>query len=377
MTKSSLIAAIQSFGSITSDGVLLFNLKTRKIDYVNRSLIDLFDISHDSFTHQAEFFMSHIVENDLEHLTNQYNHLLKEGRVEEVEFGTKTHDGSIRNVSANCYVIDNKKFVIGFFKDITTVREHENYIINYGAKKNTLLDMVTHNLSGPLAISKNLLESLEKVVSGQSNLTNVQAHIQLVKENTRHCIDIVNEFLEEEHMVSFNISVKRNRFELFHKLNTIIERLQKSYPDFTFTVTSNVETLNVSLDDVKFLQVMNNLISNALKWSQTKSEIKIMVEDRDTTFSISVIDSGVGVPDHLQRFLFDKNSRASREGLRGEKSIGMGLFIVKKLVAMMDGQIRYESSEGRGSSFTIEFPKEDMTEKDSSTPAAQPNAARK
>jgi two-component system, OmpR family, sensor histidine kinase VicK len=372
VTKNTLIEAIKTFAGISSDGVLIFNLKTRKIDYVNQSLVDIFDISHDSFTHQAEFFMSHIVENDMKHLSNQYETLLKDGKVEDVEFGTKSHDGSLRNVSATCYVIENHKYILGFFKDITTIREHENYIINYGAKKNTLLDMVTHNLSGPLAISRNLLESLEKVVH-VNDLTNINAHIQLVKENTRHCIDIVNEFLEEEHIVSSTISVKRNRFELFLKLNTILERFKKSYPDFKFLVTSNVETLNVSLDDVKFLQTINNLISNALKWSPTKSQIEIRVEEKEETFSISVIDTGIGVPEHLQRFLFDKNSRASREGLRGEKSIGMGLYIVKKLVALMDGELSYSSAEGQGSTFTVEFPKEDMTEKESTTSVAQPN----
>jgi two-component system, OmpR family, sensor histidine kinase VicK len=360
------------FGRLSSDGLLLFNLKTRKIDYVNRALVDLFDISHDAFTHQAEFFMSHIVENDLEHLTNQYSVLMNEGKIENVEFATKTHDGSTRNVSANCYVINSNKYVLGFFKDVTISREHENYIINYGAKKNTLLDMVTHNLSGPLAISQNLLDSLQKVVQGDDQ-SNIQAHIQLVKENTRHCIDIVNEFLEEEHFVSSNISVKRNRFELFAKLNTILERFQKAYPDFQFTVSSNVDSLNVSLDDVKFLQVVNNLISNALKWSSTKSKININVEEKDELFSISIIDNGVGVPQHLQRFLFDKNSRASREGLRGEKSIGMGLYIVKKLVALMEGEIDYKSQEGVGSIFTLTFNKDKMVEKESTTNASQPN----
>jgi two-component system, OmpR family, sensor histidine kinase VicK len=208
VTKNVIIEVLKMIGGLSSDGLLLFNLKTRKIDYVNRSLIDLFDISHDAFTHQAEFFMSHIVENDIEHLNRQYDVLMSEGRVEEVEFATKTHDGSMRNVSASCYVVDNNKFVIGFFKDITAVREHENYIINYGGKKNTLLDMVTHNLSGPLAISQNLLDSLQKVVQSDDQGT-VQAHIKLVKENTSHCIDIVNEFLEEEHLVSSNVSVKK------------------------------------------------------------------------------------------------------------------------------------------------------------------------
>lgn len=348
------------FGSLSSDGILLFNVKTRKIDYINRALVELFDISHDAFTHQAEFFMSHIVENDLDYLRIEYDTLMKKGRVENVEFAAKTHDGSIRKVWANSYLIEQEKYVVGFFKDITVLRQHEEYIIDYGAKKNTLLDMVTHNLSGPLAISQNLLNSLANVAQGDT--ANVQKHIQLIRENTSHCIEIVNEFLEEEHLVSSNIVVRRSRFELFTKLDTILERIRKGYPDFTFTVSANTESLNVSLDEVKFLQVVNNLMSNAIKWSPAHSTITIRVDENGELFSLSVLDTGVGIPQHLQRFVFDKNSRASRKGLRGEKSIGMGLYIVKKLVALMDGEITFESEEGKGSIFTLTFRKDNLVE---------------
>lgn len=333
------------------------------MEYANQALVDMFDISHQSFVHQTEFFLNHIVENDMELLKSQFDILLKENKLENIEFSTKSHDGMLKSVSGSGYVIENGKYIIGIFRDITRTREHENYIIDYGAKKNTLLDMVTHNLSGPLAIAKNLVESLENVIH-VNDLKNVHAHIQLIKENTSHCIEIVNDFLEEEHLVSQNISIKKNRFELLSKVNTIIERFQKSYPDFKFRITSNVESLNVSLDDVKFLQALNNLASNAVKWSHTNTDIEIRIIDAGAKFTISVVDSGVGIPQHLHRFLFDRNSRASRLGLRGEKSIGMGLYIVKKLVRLMDGDIEFESIEGKGSTFTMAFPKDEPSEHD-------------
>jgi two-component system sensor histidine kinase VicK len=366
-----LISVLEAFGSISSDGIALYNLRAKRIEYVNNALVNLFDISHESFAHQPEFFVNHILETDLELLKHQFEILVSENRIENVEFSTKSHDGTLKNVSASCYIIEKRKFLVGMFRDITRTREHENYIINYGAKKNTLLDMVTHNLSGPLAISKNLLESLDNVVH-INDIKNIHAHIHLVKENTRHCIEILNDFLEEEHMVSQNISVKKNRFELFEKINAVVERFQKSYPDFKFTMTSNIATLNISQDDVKFLQALNNLISNAIKWSHTKSQIEIRVIDAQDFVNISIVDTGVGIPEHMQRFLFDKNTKASREGLRGEKSIGMGLYIVRRLVRIMDGDLTFESIEGKGSTFTMILPKEDLVENGShpATPGA-------
>jgi two-component system sensor histidine kinase VicK len=286
---------------------------------------------------------------------------LNEQTVANVEFRITGHDADIKNVSCDGYLLENGKYVVAIFKDITGMREHENYIINYGAKKNTLLDMVTHNLSGPLAISKNMIESLGNAIKG-NDLKNVNAHLKLIEENTRHCIEIVTDFLEEEHLVSEHIYTKKNRFEVITKISTVLERFRKSYPDYHFNIQKNNNEFYISNDDVKFLQVLNNLISNAIKWSPSGSTIEIIIDDSGDTFNLTVSDHGIGIPDKLQDQVFKKYTPASRLGLKGEKSIGMGLYIVKKLVGLMDGAISFKSKENEGSSFTLSLPKEELDE---------------
>jgi two-component system, OmpR family, sensor histidine kinase VicK len=359
VTKKNLLTVFEALGELSTDGIFVYTIRSQSLDYVNKPLLEIFDISHKSFANQPTFFLHHIIKEDLDYLRAEYEKLKIEEKLENVEFRLKSHDEQIRNICCSCFLFGKKKYIAGFFRDITPSREHENYIINYGAKKNTLLDMVTHNLSGPLSLSKNMISSLENAVTG-NDLKNVKAHIQLIKENTRHCIDIVSDFLEEEHLVSEQIATKKNRFDVVTKINTILERYRKSYPDFKFNIVKNVEAVYINNDDVKFLQVMNNLISNGVKWSPTGSAIDIIVEDRDDYVSIAVKDPGIGIPDQFKGQIFQKHSPASRVGLRGEKSIGMGLYIVKKLVSLMGGTLHFESQEKKGTTFTITLPKEEL-----------------
>lgn len=356
VTKDNVISVLAAIGELSNDGIMLFNTETSKIDYCNEPLTVLFDITHTTFHSEPAFFVNHILPDDIDYLRSERERLMRDLSVEDVEFSIRQHDGIRKTLSCNCYLLEDGKFIVGLFRDITEKREHENYIINYGAKKNTLLDMVTHNLSGPLAISQNMIESLERMIR-EADIGNISVHIQVIKENTRHCIELVNDFLEEEHLVSERIHAKKNRFDLVGKLNALLERFQKGYPDYDFLFLRNVEALYINNDDVKFFQVMNNLISNAVKWSPTGSVIEIRINDSGGDVFLSVRDHGIGIPDKLKGFLFQKNSLASRSGLRGEASVGMGLYIVKKLVRLMQGTISFESREGKGSTFTLKLPK--------------------
>lgn len=339
-------------GSLTSDGVFVYNLKEKQVEYVNHSVVRIFDISHEAFQHQPEFFINHIIPEDVDHLLEEYQHLKERSSVENVEFRLVTHDNKKKTIVCNAYAIDGRAFC--FVRDITSQRENEEYITNYGAKKDALLDIISHNLSGPLSIAQNVLSSLTNAVA-ERRLEDIQKHVELVRETTDHCIDIVTDFLEEEHMVSQHISVKRTRIDIIAKINNNLERLRRSYPSKRFVLTTDCNHLYASNDDVKFQQVLQNLLSNAVKFTADDGNVEVVVSQMAKSYSVSVKDNGIGIPDKMKPFLFEKYTRAGRPGLRGERSIGMGLYIVSKLVSLMSGTLTFESHEGKGSVFTIQF----------------------
>lgn len=357
MTTTNFEAVLKAIGDLSEDGFFLYSVLHRQFDYANNALLKIFEISDKSEILETEFFKEVIIAEDLNYLQSEYQHIFTSHRIENVEFRIRAHDGEAKDVVCSAYLIDDDRYIVGFVKDFTLVREHEDYIINYGAKKDALLEMVNHNLSGPLAISKNIIASLEHSLRDQNN-NNLNTHIKLIKENTSHCIDLVNDFLKEEHLVSEKIYTRKKRFEISEKIETVVDRFGKSYPDFKFRLTKNFDRLYINNDDVKFLQVVNNLISNAIKWSEEGKEIAVHLIESEDGISTIVKDRGIGIPDDLKATIFEKYSPARREGLRGERSTGMGLYIVDKLVTLMEGTISFESRENEGTAFSVMLPKE-------------------
>lgn len=317
----------------------------------------IFDISHKSFAHQTDFYINHVMAEDLSYLKEEQKKLLSRGKVENIEFRVKTHEGNVRYLSCNCYLIE-EKYIIGFIRDISRAKEHEDYIINYGAKKDTLLEMVSHNLARPLNVSNELVKSFGRNLKAD-NTMDVHKGVRMIQENTAHCIELVNDFLQEEHFVSERVFVKKSRFNVVDALNVLLERFQKSYPDYFFVFQYQDSEVHITTDEVKFLQIVNNLLSNAVKFSRLKSRIEVVLQEKDTYCVISVKDYGIGIPEHLSRFLFEKNTKARREGLRGEKSIGLGLYIVKRLASLLNIEVSYESKEQEGSTFMVKLPKQE------------------
>ena len=125
-----------------------------------------------------------------------------------------------------------------------------------------------------------------------------------------------------------------------------------------FVFISSNDSMYMEVDDMKFLQVINNLFSNAIKFKPDNGTITLTVEERENTILFILADTGIGIPEEFQAVLFDKFSKARRPGLRGEESTGLGMSIIKTLVGWHGGNIWFESAVNKGTTFYIELPKE-------------------
>jgi two-component system sensor histidine kinase VicK len=114
--------------------------------------------------------------------------------------------------------------------------------------------------------------------------------------------------------------------------------------------------IHVSIDDMKFMQVLNNIYLNAIKFTPEQGVITTRVEKKERTVLISIEDNGIGIPKHLQPFIFEKFTRARRQGLKGEKTTGLGLSLAKLIVEWHNGKIWFTSEENKGTTFFVEIP---------------------
>jgi two-component system sensor histidine kinase VicK len=109
---------------------------------------------------------------------------------------------------------------------------------------------------------------------------------------------------------------------------------------------------------MKFLQIVNNLISNAIKFTKENGVIKVDLQQLEKSVLITVADNGIGIPKSMQPVLFKKYTKAGRTGVDGEESVGLGMWIVKSLTEAHNGRVWFESEEDKGSKFYVEIPVE-------------------
>jgi two-component system sensor histidine kinase VicK len=123
-----------------------------------------------------------------------------------------------------------------------------------------------------------------------------------------------------------------------------------------FNISANFEKIYIELDEDKFMQVINNLISNALKFTPSGGEININIYKKAESVLISIADTGIGIPEAFHECLFDKFTIARRNGLRGEVTTGLGMSLIKTIVEWHGGKIWFNSKENVGTEFFVELP---------------------
>ncbi len=357
MPEAPAYTEIKRIGELSNDGVFIYKVDERRFHYINPAFAEIFYVSHEDIYAQSRLLLDLIISEDQHYLRSRFSDLIHFGCITSTEFTIKISSGLLKHVSCDAYVLDNNTTVIGFVKDVSRTKEHENYIINYGAKKDTLLDMITHNLYGPLNLSQSILNRIEESYKSEPN-SDINTQLHLIRSITRECIDIVSNFLREEHQESERIFIKKSRFDIVERVRATLTKLVETNHDKNFTLITKLDNLYINADSVKFFQIIHNLISNAIKFTPEGGQIEITLEEGEEDFIVSVKDNGIGIPPEFHPFIFQRNEAVRRPGLKGEKSMGLGLPIVKSLVELMNGEIWFESKDGSESIFFVRFPKE-------------------
>lgn len=126
--------------------------------------------------------------------------------------------------------------------------------------------------------------------------------------------------------------------------------------DLSFECQVPSEIVELPLHKTWFRRLVDNLISNALKFTPPGGKILLKIEKQNQTLLLSVKDTGVGIPIDLQADLFTRFSASRRMGLRGEPSTGLGLYLVNQIVDLHQGQMGFQSESDLGTTFWIRLP---------------------
>jgi signal transduction histidine kinase len=182
--------------------------------------------------------------------------------------------------------------------------------------------------------------------------------LDIISQSATHARNIVMDVLE-------NATLDKENFEKYKEITDINHLLYTYLSSFTLqakqqNVTLEYNLMNspvyINISKTHIRRVIANLISNAFKFTPENGRIDISSEVKNNTYFLYVEDTGVGIPDSILDELFKPFSKAQRKGLNGERSTGLGTYIVKQIIALHNGTIQLESEEGKGTKVTIALP---------------------
>ncbi len=221
--------------------------------------------------------------------------------------------------------------------------------------KEDFLPIIVHEMRSPLSIINGAADLL---VKNTNSLSVEQIHTLLnqVKVSSTTLLDMVGSILDISKMES-------GKFEINKKMSSISSILGDECSYFeplakikgiSLECTSNVDIPDFSFDPDRIKQVLNNLISNAIKFSSEKDKVTINARKEGNKCVVEVCDIGVGIPKEEKQLLFQKFFQASNQG--GRKGTGLGLFISKGIVDAHGGKIWVEDNEPKGTKMIFQIP---------------------
>ncbi|SFB79485.1 PAS domain S-box-containing protein [Marinospirillum celere] len=223
--------------------------------------------------------------------------------------------------------------------------------------KSEFISTVSHELRTPLT---SISGALGLIVGGTFGDLPEKAKnlITTAYRNSQRLSYLINDLLDIE-----KIAAGKLHFDMkVQFLMPLIEQALESHRNYgsdrgiTLRVAGNTPETLVRVDSQRLMQVLANLISNAIKFSPDFEEVTLDIESDSDKVTVSVIDKGPGIADSFRDKIFQRFAQADASDTRAKEGTGLGLSISRELIEKMGGRIDFESTEGKGSRFFFELP---------------------
>lgn len=307
-----------------------------------------------------EQFFSFIHLDDRERVREVVSTALESADSYSAEFRIVRPDGEVRWISDLGLIRRDSQGVavsmIGTLTDRTDEKLATEGLKEADRRKDEFLATLAHELRNPLAPLRTGLEVLRQAPRESEMALRAQ---QMMERQLVHMVRLIDDLLDVSRISRGKIELKREVVSIQSILESAIEASRSTIEAAQHRLDLDIPSTPILLDGdpTRLAQVVSNLLNNAAKYTLEGGKITVKVSGRGERVVISISDTGVGITEEMLPLVFDMFTQVGKTIDRAQGGLGIGLSIVKSLVALHGGTIRAESAgAGKGSTFTVELP---------------------
>ncbi|MFY0565227.1 ATP-binding protein [Archangium lansingense] len=288
------------------------------------------------------------------------------------EHRCRGQDGAWHWLQWNATINPEEGILYGVARDVTEQKRLEAERRQVERMKSEFVSTVSHELRTPLTSIRGSLGLLEGGILGELP-PQAQDMVRIARTNTERLIRLINDILDLEKMESGKLDFHLESLELSALLAQAVEAHHGYAEECGATVELAVEApeARAMVDGDRLLQVMANLLSNALKFSPRGERVTLRLARVGTRLRVSVEDRGPGIPESFRARIFEKFAQADGSDTRRKGGTGLGLSISRALVEQMGGTLDFVTGDGLGTTFRVELPEWHAETGASATPMPQ------
>ncbi|OMP66416.1 cell wall metabolism sensor histidine kinase WalK [Domibacillus epiphyticus] len=340
---------LSSVLSYMTDGVIATDRRGRVI-LINEPASKMLNVSRETVISQPIVTLLNLEED------YSFDDLLNEQDSVILDYSTHDRPYILR---ANFSVIQKETgFVNGLITVLHDITEQEKIEM----ERREFVTNVSHELRTPLTTMRSYLEALAEGAWQDPDIA--PNFLDVTQTETERMIRLVNDLLQLSKFDSHEYNLTKKDTDFIEFFNKIIDRFEMTKSqEVTFQRKLPRYPIYVTIDQDKLTQVIDNIISNALKYSPEGGLVSFKVEEHANTIQVSISDQGMGIPKKSLERIFERFYRVDRARSRKMGGTGLGLAIAKELISSHGGHIWATSIEGKGTTIFFTLPA-DLSEED-------------
>ena len=229
--------------------------------------------------------------------------------------------------------------------DITQQIENER-------NRRQFTDNVTHELKTPLT---SIIGYSQLITNDIARREDVKRFVGIIEQNAENLMEMINDIMRISSLESME-GLNKVVLQLDEVVNRTVNQEKLNADAENISINTSVETVRIYADESQMYQLVNNLVSNAIKYNKPGGRVDVSLSKSDGYAMLTVADTGIGIPEERIDKIFERFYVVDKSRNKKISSTGLGLSIVKHIVKAHDGTVSVKSQKGAGTEFTVKLP---------------------